>query len=372
MKVEQMYDIIEPEKIKVALLAGGSSSERDISLASGDGAQSALQEAGFVVERLDPAQKGDLVRLTEGSFDVAFLCTHGRGGEDGALQGFLETIGLPYTGSGVFASAVCMDKTAAKMVYEAAGVPTPVSVVVRKQDGFDIEAILEKLGYRTGVAAAGAAAGVADAVAESTAAADTAIDSAVAAGAAVTGAAETRADAVAKCAVKAASEGSSVGVYIEEGAEAVASAIERAFEFDDVVLVERYISGTELTVVVLGNEEVSALPIIEIVPKNDSYDFESKYVPGGSEHICPARIGEEETAQIQRYAALAHQALGCSGVSRTDFILDEEGWPWALETNTLPGMTPTSLLPDAARVVGMSFPELCIRLVKDALNRWSK
>lgn len=369
MKVEQMYDIIVPEKIKVALLAGGKSSERDISLASGDGAQTALEEAGFVVERLDPSQKDDLVRLTEGSFDVAFLCTHGRGGEDGALQGFLETIGLPYTGSGVFASAVCMDKTAAKMVYEAAGVPTPVSVVVRKQDGFDIEAILMKLGYQAGLGVASATAGTA---AESTAAADVVIGNAEAPGATAADSAETRIGAVEKCAVKAASEGSSVGVYIEEGAEAIAAAIERAFEFDDVVLVERYISGTELTVVVLGNEEVSALPIIEIVPKNDSYDFESKYAPGGSEHICPARIGKEETAQIQRYAALAHQALGCSGVSRTDFILDEEGQPWALETNTLPGMTPTSLLPDAARVAGMSFPELCIRLVKDALNRWSE
>ena len=120
-KVEQMYDIMNPAEIKVALLAGGISSERKISLASGDGAQEALLEAGFNVERLDPAQQDDLKRLIDGGFDVAFLCMHGRGGEDGALQGFLETIGLPYTGSGVFASAVCMDKTAAKLVYEAVG-----------------------------------------------------------------------------------------------------------------------------------------------------------------------------------------------------------------------------------------------------------
>lgn len=364
MKVEQMYDIIKPEEIKVALLAGGKSSERDISIASGDGAQAALQEAGFVVERLDPAQKEDLVRLTEGTYDVAFLCTHGRGGEDGALQGFLETIELPYTGSGVFASAVCMDKTAAKMVYEAAGVPTPVSVAVRKQNGFDIDAVLAKVGYQDESAAEGVIAGTTDAGIGSADEHDMPgdIHSAGAAGEALR--------CGCKCAVKAASEGSSVGVYIEEGAAAISEAIERAFEFDDVVLVERYISGTELTVVVLGNEEASALPIIEIVPKNASYDFESKYAPGGSEHICPARIGEAETAQIQRYAVLAHQALGCSGVSRTDFILDEEGRSWALETNTLPGMTATSLLPDAARVAGMSFPDLCIRLVKDALNRW--
>lgn len=330
-----MFDIIELKKKKIALLAGGKSSERDISLASGDGAQAALQEAGFSVERLDPAVLDDLKRLMDGEFDIAFLCTHGRGGEDGALQGFLETIGVPYTGSGVFGSAVSMDKTKAKMLYEAVDIPTPPSLVIQRQNwegakdattnapsvvaSFTIEDVIDRLGD--------------------------------------------------KCAIKAASEGSSVGVYIEEGADRITQAIESAFQYDDTVLVERYIPGTELTVVVLGDETFQALPIIEIVPKNASYDFESKYAPGGSEHICPARIDTGATERIQAWAIEAHKVLGCSGVSRTDFILDPTGEAWALETNTLPGMTETSLLPDAARAAGMTFPEVCTDLMADALRK---
>ncbi len=363
-----MYDIMNPAEIKVALLAGGISSERKISLASGDGAQEALLEAGFNVERLDPAQQDDLKRLIDGGFDVAFLCMHGRGGEDGALQGFLETIGLPYTGSGVFASAVCMDKTAAKLVYEAVGIPTPPSAVVKKADGFDIVDVLAAVGFASeGVVGDSASSASSASVGNATASAR-AVDVADADGT-EGDAADSGVVRACKCAVKAASEGSSVGVYIEEGVDAIAGAIEKAFEFDDTVLIERYVSGTELTVVVLGNDDVKALPIIEIVPKNASYDFEAKYAPGGSEHICPARIGEKETAEIQQYAMRAHKALGCSGVSRTDFLLDSEGHPWALETNTLPGMTKTSLLPDAARVAGISFPELCTGFIQNALER---
>lgn len=365
-----MYDIMKPEDIKVALLAGGNSSERSISLASGDGAQEALIEAGFQVERLDPAQKEDLKRLIDGGFDVAFLCMHGRGGEDGALQGFLETVGLPYTGSDVFASAVCMDKTATKLFYGAAGVPILPSVVVKESEGFDIASVLDEV---CGVGTTAKCEDCCDSgnpeVFEGSGASKSLGDS-------VSGAAanSTRSDGRCKCAIKAATEGSSVGVYIEEGAAAIEDAINKAFEFDSTVLVEKYTSGTELTVVVLGEEEnVRALPIIEIVPKNASYDFEAKYAPGGSEHICPARIDEDATQLIQELAMRAHKALGCSGVSRTDFILDEDGQPWALETNTLPGMTKTSLLPDAARAAGISFPELCTRFIKDALeNRSTK
>ena len=324
-----MFDIMELTKQKVALLSGGTSSEREISLASGAGAEAALKEAGFSVERLDPAVASDLKRLIDGELDVAFLCTHGRGGEDGSLQGFLETIDVPYTGSGVFGSAVSMDKTKAKILYETAGILTPSSVIVRKNewnaetDGTGshaiIEHILEKLGH--------------------------------------------------KCAIKAASEGSSVGIYIEEGKDAIEQAIQAAFEYDDNVLIEQYIAGIELTVVVLGEGQFRALPIIEIVPKNASYDFESKYAPGGSEHICPARIDDVVAQRIQAWAIKAHEVLECSGVSRTDFILDPQGNAWALETNTLPGMTETSLLPDAARAAGETFPEVCTGLVVDALKK---
>lgn len=321
-----MFASINPKEYKVSLLSGGTSSEREISIKSGDGAQEALEEAGFTVERLDPAKPEDLKRLIGNEFDVAFLCTHGRGGEDGSLQGFLETINMPYTGSGVFGSAVCMDKAKAKIIYSAEDIPTPHGLTIRSNMDLYIEDVLDGLGFTDHQAA--------------------------------------------KCVVKAAHEGSSVGVYIAEGPEDIEQAIKDAFKYDDLVVVERYVAGREFTVVVLGDgDEAQALPIIEIVPKNESYDFESKYAPGGSKHICPADLPPAITDRMQCDALLAHEVLECGGVSRTDFILDDEGREWALETNTLPGMTATSLLPDAARAAGISFPEVCTEMIVCALNR---
>lgn len=315
-----MFDMKSPESCKVALLAGGTSGERKISLASRDGAMAALKEAGYQVEWLDPANKADLKRLMDEPFDVAFLCLHGKGGEDGTIQGYLELLDIPYTGSGIFGSAVSIDKQKAKVFYTANAIKTPESVYVRAGEPFDVADITAKLGQ--------------------------------------------------KCVVKAATEGSSLGVYIVEGETALKQAIEDALAIDTAVLIERYISGTELTVVVLGaSETAQALPIIEIIPKADSYDFESKYAPGGSEHICPARISQEATDDIQSTAVRAHNALTCHGVSRTDFILEENGDAWVLETNTLPGMTATSLLPDAAKAAGISFPELCKQLIQSAFEK---
>lgn len=308
----------DPKQCKVALLAGGTSGEREISLKSGEGAKGALIEAGFEVTQLDPANKDDLKALVDGSFDVAFLCTHGRKGEDGVLQGFLELIGLPYTGPGVLASALAMNKAKAKLVYDAAGVPTADYVVLRKGEDFDVAAIVEKIGEHV--------------------------------------------------VIKAANEGSTIGIYIVSKADEIAGAVEQAFEYDAEVVVERFIPGSEYTVAVVGNSDPVAFPIIQIIPKNDFYDFESKYAPGGSQHLCPAPLSDEVTAEMQRLAVLAYRALGCTGVSRTDFIVDENDNCWALETNTLPGMTATSLLPDAARAAGISFPELCVQLVQFALE----
>lgn len=308
---------IVPSDIKVALLSGGSSGEREISLASGEGAKGALEEAGFAVTMLDPANKADLVQLINGNFDVAFLTTHGRKGEDGTIQGFLEMVGLPYIGSGIQASAIAMDKIKSKVFYELADIPTAPAMYLGRGEAYDPQDIVDTLGSH--------------------------------------------------CVVKPATEGSSLGVEIVEGSEALGAAIEQAFTFDSQVLVESYVSGTEITVAVLGNDDLTALPVIQIVPKNASYDFESKYAPGGSEHLCPAPLDELITAKVQDYAKLAHKALGCAGVSRTDFIIDSEGEAWVLETNTIPGMTATSLLPDAARAAGISFPELCVKLVEYAL-----
>ena len=317
-----MFYKTSPESCKVALIAGGTSGERMISLASKDGAQTALEQAGYHVEWLDPAQKEDLIRLIQEDFDVAFLALHGKGGEDGTIQGFLEMIGLPYTGSGVFSSALSIDKQKAKTFYRAHGIKTPASAYVRRGEPFNTEQIMQKLGQ--------------------------------------------------KCVVKAATEGSSLGIYIVEGAEAVEQAINDALALDAAALIEQYIAGTELTVVVLGaGDDAEALPIIEIIPQAESYDFDSKYAPGGSEHICPARLSDENTVHIQATAVRAHNALCCHGVSRTDFILDANGDAWVLETNTLPGMTATSLLPDAAKAAGISFPELCTKLIQSAFERHS-
>lgn len=301
------------------MLAGGASGERPISLKSAEGAKEALEEAGYAVTQLDPSQAADLMRLIEGDFHVAFLALHGKGGEDGAIQGFLQTIGLPYTCSGIWGSAVAIDKTRAKVFYREEGIPTPASAVVSREDDYDVSEIVEKLGD--------------------------------------------------KVVVKAATEGSSIGVYIVEGEKALEGAIAEALDIDKKALLEQYVAGTELTCVVMGSgENAQALPVIEIIPQNASYDFESKYAPGGSKHVCPARIDEEATLKVQKLAVRAHNVLGCEGVTRTDFLLDEKGEAWALETNTVPGMTATSLLPDAARAVGVSFPELTTMMVQMALD----
>lgn len=309
----------KPEDLRVALLAGGASDEREISLASGRGAGNALREAGFSVTELDPAEKKDLQNLIAGNYDVAFLCMHGKMGEDGTLQGFLEMIGLPYIGSGVWSSALAMDKAKSKLFYENAGIQTPVSVTLYSPDDMSVEDILSTVGE--------------------------------------------------SCVVKPATEGSALGVYIVKGADEVKDAIGKAFELDSEVLVETFVKGTELTIAVLGNEQLEALPVIQIVPRNEFYDFESKYAPGGSQHLCPAPLNAEATEKVQTMAKAAHRALGCSGISRSDFIMDENGEFWILETNTLPGMTETSLLPDAARAAGIEFPELCTRLIELALEQ---
>lgn len=312
-------DSVTPQNIRVALLAGGLSGERTISLASGEGAGKALTSAGFSVTKLDPADKEDLKTLIDGNFDVAFICLHGKYGEDGTIQGLLDIIGVPYIGSNVWSSALAIDKAKAKIFYERAGIQTPQSVTLRSSHERSIDDILALVGTR--------------------------------------------------CVVKPSTEGSALGVFIVEGKEEVSEAIDKAFAIDTEVLVETFVAGTELTVAVLGNESLEALPIIEIIPINEFYDYESKYAPGGSKHICPARISAKATAEVQDIALAAHKALGCSGVSRTDIIMDEAGEYWVLETNTIPGMTGTSLLPDAGRAAGIEFPELCTRLVQLAFDR---
>ena len=316
-----MLSSINPRTCRVALLAGGTSGEREISLASGESVRTALAEAGFSVTVFDTACKDDLKSLVEENFDVAFICLHGRNGEDGAAQGLLEILRIPYTGSGVCASALAMDKACAKLCYEREGIPTPMSVIVESATDFDAEAVFATVGGR--------------------------------------------------CVAKPIAEGSTLGISVADSVSDLKRGVELAFEKDRKVLVERFVKGREFTVAVLGNDDPRALPVIEIVPKSGFYDYEAKYTQGGSQHICPASLSDSETAMVQDLAERAHKALGCRGVSRSDFILDDEGCFWILETNTVPGMTSTSLLPDAARVAGMSFPELCTRMVELALEEHS-
>lgn len=313
-----MGTAIDPKNINVALLAGGASGERDISIASGQGAREALEEAGFNVMTFDPVIRSDLRSLMDGNFDVAFLCLHGKYGEDGTIQGMLEVLGIPYTGSGVGSSALAIDKIRAKVFYRHYGIPTPDSITMYDKPTMSGAEVIEKVGS--------------------------------------------------PCVVKPANEGSALGVHIVKTPEEVEEALKESFQHDREVLIETYIKGTELTVSVLGNDDPVALPVIKIVPQAEFYDFQSKYAPGGSQHICPAPLSPEETERVQKTALAAHKALGCRGVSRTDIIMDEQGKCWTLETNTVPGMTSTSLFPDAGRAAGYSFPELCTKLIELALE----
>ncbi len=313
-----MGTAIDPKNINVALLAGGASGERDISIASGQGAREALEEAGFNVMTFDPVIRSDLRSLMDGNFDVAFLCLHGKYGEDGTIQGMLEVLGIPYTGSGVWSSALAIDKIRAKVFYRHYGIPTPDSITMYDKPTMSGAEVIEKVGS--------------------------------------------------PCVVKPANEGSALGVHIVKTPEEVEEALKESFQHDREVLIETYIKGTELTVSVLGNDDPVALPVIKIVPQAEFYDFQSKYAPGGSQHICPAPLSPEETERVQKTALAAHKALGCRGVSRTDIIMDEQGKCWTLETNTVPGMTSTSLFPDAGRAAGYSFPELCTKLIELALE----
>ncbi|MEN6326465.1 MAG: D-alanine--D-alanine ligase [Syntrophomonas sp.] len=304
---------------KVLVLMGGTSEEREVSLNSGRAVVKALQERGYDVESLDfnPRVLGDIERIRP---DVVFIALHGKNGEDGTVQGYLELLGIPYTGSGVAASAIGMNKILTKKILCYEGLPTAEFEVIHKssfiQESFAAVSLIERFGL--------------------------------------------------PIVVKPPTQGSSVGTTIVRNKEDLLPAIEKALAFGDEVLIERFIAGTELTVAVIGNDEPVVLPIIEITAQNEYYDYESKYTPGMSTHIIPARIPDSARELIEGIAKKAYQALECRGFSRIDFILDGNGNPYILENNTIPGMTATSLIPDAARAAGINFPELVDKFVKMA------
>jgi len=307
------------KKLRIALLSGGISSEREVSLHSGEQVYEALDKDKYHIERYDP--KTDLPRLIKDAaqIDIALIILHGPYGEDGTVQGLLDLLHIPYQGSGVLGSSLAMNKAATKQIYEKAGIPAPPYVIYHRNDTIDADACAQQLGL--------------------------------------------------PLVVKPVVGGSSVGMSIVRSASDLQDAVDEAFEFDSTVMVEGYIDGVELTGGVIGNRELEAFPIIEIIPDktHDFFDYEAKYTAGVSQEICPARIDEELTLQAQTYAKNAHQALFCRGYSRTDMILKDREI-YVLETNTIPGMTATSLLPQAAQVAGLNFTRLLDKLIQLGLE----
>lgn len=308
---------------KVALLCGGWSDEREVSLASGKECAEALKQVGFSqVDVLDVASPDFVRAIVDGGYDVAFVALHGRYGEDGCVQGFLELLGIPYTFSGVLASAVASDKAKAKDIYREHGIPTPKDIVLYADEPLQADVVVEALGLPVFV--------------------------------------------------KPVSNGSSYGITRVTQADQLPGAVAEAFRFGERVLVEQAVSGTEITVPVFGNEHPEALPAVEIRYDAGFYDLASKYEDPAKHHVIPPELPQATVTRAQELACRAHRALGCSGASRSDFIVTGDGTPYMLETNVVPGMTASSLMPDAARRAGMGFSELCRRLVELALERGAR
>jgi D-alanine-D-alanine ligase len=311
---------VDVKRLRIALIAGGLSGEREVSLKSGDAVEKSLDPKKYEVKRYDPRDGFGLLLKDSGNTDLALILLHGRYGEDGAMQGLLELLGIPYVGSGILGSAMAMNKRIAKSVFRSEGLLVAEDVLLNRGEPYSSEQILKRLGAST--------------------------------------------------VVKPASEGSSLGVTICHSEEELLKGIDTAFRHDHEILVERFLNGKEITCCVLGNESLEVLPAIEIVPnpQYSFFDYQAKYTPGATSEICPARISQAQTKDVQSCAIRAHKALCCRDWSRTDMIL-HEGEVYILETNTIPGMTETSLVPLAARTAGMTFSQLVDRLIGLCMER---
>ena len=293
---------------KVAVLLGGRSAEREISLMSGNGVLKALRAKGVDAHPFDPAER-ELGDLKLEGYARCFVALHGRGGEDGTLQGALEFLGIPYTGSGVLASALAMDKVRTKKLWSADGLPTAGHVLLHEKTNFP--AVEKKLGL--------------------------------------------------PLFLKPASEGSSVGMTKVQAAGGLKKAYALAARHDTVVIAEKYIDGPELTAAILGER---ALPLIRIETPREFYDYQAKYFADDTRYLIPAGLTKKKEDQLRALCLKAFHALGCRGWGRVDLMLDRRGRPYLLEVNTSPGMTGHSLVPMAARAVGMSYADLCVRILE--------
>ncbi|MBE3581735.1 MAG: D-alanine--D-alanine ligase [Thermoanaerobacteraceae bacterium] len=310
--------------MKIAVLMGGPSSEREISLKSGEAVYQALLSKGHEVFKVDltPTTPAELLASRP---DLVFIALHGKPGEDGSVQGMLEVMGIPYTGSGVLASALTMDKICTKRLLQQAEIPTAPFLVFSAEEcrQGSLPGTLDRVRQELGLPVV----------------------------------------------VKAPTQGSTIGTYIVRSPEELELALAGALRYDPQVLVEKFLPGPEVTAAVLGNEEPQVLPLIEIVSHTGFYDYQAKYTPGLSDHLIPPRLSEEVQAETARLAAQVYKLLGCRGFARVDFIVVGGRHPHVLEVNSVPGLTATSLVPDAARAAGYSFPDLIQKIVDLALEK---
>jgi D-alanine-D-alanine ligase len=307
------------DRLRLALLAGGWSREREVSVRSGEAVYKALNKERYDVIRYDP--KYDLKDLNEakGDIDLAFILLHGKLGEDGSMQGMLEVLGIPFVGSGVLSSAMAFDKRVAKELYRGRGLRVAKEIILRRGDKYSLGWVTESIGS--------------------------------------------------PAVVKPVAEGSSIGVSICQNHHELKAGIEKAFEYDHEVMVEEYIDGQEITCCVLGNRSLEALPLVEIAPRATYrfFDYEAKYTAGATRETCPASLSKALTEKAQSYGRKAHRALRCDVWSRTDMIVRGEE-VYVLETNTIPGMTENSLFPLAARAAGLSLSGFLDRLISLSLE----
>jgi D-alanine-D-alanine ligase len=307
-------------KLRLALIAGGKSSEREVSLKSGNQVYQALNKDKYDIRRYDPlTDLGQLVQDAK-DLDAALIIMHGRGGEDGSMQGLLDLLEIPYQGSGVLASALAMNKELSKTIYQQAGLKVPRALIFNRAQASSPEEIATVLNLPV--------------------------------------------------VIKPVNEGSSIGVTKAESLEALETGLAAAFDLDTRVLVEEFIQGTEVTGGVLGNAHLQAMPLVEIIPASTYtfFDYEAKYQPGATQEICPARLDDELTRRAQECALTAHRALDCRGYSRTDMMI-KDGEIYVLETNTIPGMTATSLFPQGAQAAGIDFSTLLDTLINLAREK---
>jgi len=311
--------------LKVGILCGGKSAERKVSLKSGDAVFKALLKKGYNAVKLDPADDNFVDKIRSEKLDVAFVALHGEYGEDGIIQGFLEVLGIPYTGSKVLASAVAMDKIMTKKILDFSNIPTPEFYAYTdyeiEQLGLDIicSKILAKFSL--------------------------------------------------PLIIKAPKQGSSIGVVLVERTEILPQALKEVLKYDKTIMIEQFIDGAEITVPVIGNDrELKILPQIEIVPVGKLYDYDAKYTAGMSKHIIPPNIPSEYLKKTAELAQRAYHAIGCTGIARVDFIVNKLGKAYVLEINTSPGMTDISLVPDSAKAAGIEFADLVDMSIKFTIN----